>query len=89
MYISHYSALIDYTETTDMPRWKGYLFASLFFVQAVVYSVFFHQLFHISMPLGMNIKAALIAAVYKKVRMYMFNQSSLTVIIQIYVEFCS
>jgi hypothetical protein len=36
-------------------------------VISVVYSCFFHQLFHVGMTLGMQIKAAVIAAVYKKV----------------------
>ena len=72
-YMFHSSALINYTET-DMPRWKGYFFASLFFLQALIYSFFFHQLFHIAMTLGMRIKAALIAAVYKKVRHFITLQ---------------
>ena len=50
-----------------MQTWKGYLFASMFFVTSVVNSFFFHQLFHIGMTLGMRIKASVIAAVYKKV----------------------
>ena len=62
--------LIAFVEKNDgvvMEEWKGYLFASMFFVTAIVNSFFFHQLYHIGMTLGMRIKASLIAAVYKKV----------------------
>lgn len=62
-----HSLLIEYTENPETPEWKGYLYAALFFVTTVMTSVFFHQLFHIGMTLGMRIKAALIAAIYKKV----------------------
>lgn len=61
------SYLIDYTEQLDQETWKGYVYTFLFFVSSVVYSCFFHQLFHIGMTLGMRVKAALIAAVYSKV----------------------
>ena len=60
--------LIEYTETPNMAVWKGYLYAFLFFISTVMTSIFFHQLFHIGMTLGMRVKATLIAAIYKKVR---------------------
>jgi ATP-binding cassette subfamily C (CFTR/MRP) protein 1 len=62
--------LIQFTENKDAEMWKGYLFAALFFVSAVLNSFFFHQLFHIGMTLGMRVKAAVIAAVYEKVRCF-------------------
>ena len=64
--------LIAFVEKNDgvvMEEWKGYLFASMFFVTAIVNSFFFHQVFHIGITLGMRIKASLIAAVYKKVNL--------------------
>ena len=63
----HFRYLIQFTEDEDAEMWKGYMFAALFFVSAVINSFFFHQLFHIGMTLGMRIKAVVIAAVYEKV----------------------
>ena len=61
------SALIGFTENKQEETWKGYLYAALFFVNGIASSIFFHQLFHIGMTLGMRVKSAVIAAVYKKV----------------------
>ncbi|KAK6963258.1 Multidrug resistance-associated protein 1, partial [Biomphalaria glabrata] len=65
------STLIQYTqEKLDNPsqthEWKGYVYASSFFVVSMAGSIMFNQNFHLGMTLGMRIKAALIAAVYKK-----------------------
>jgi len=61
-------ALIAFTEDEDEQVWKGYLYACLFFVESIVYSSFYHQVFYIGMATGMKIKAAVIAMVYRKVR---------------------
>ncbi|GFN99336.1 multidrug resistance-associated protein 1 [Plakobranchus ocellatus] len=63
--------LIDYTNDREKVKeqgqqWKGYVYASSFFVVSSIGSIMFNQNFHIGMSLGMRIKAALIAAVYKK-----------------------
>ncbi|CAL1530147.1 unnamed protein product [Lymnaea stagnalis] len=63
--------LIDYTQSKKASKeqhqeWKGYVYASSFFVVSMLGSIMFNQNFHIGMTLGMRIKAALIAAVYKK-----------------------
>jgi len=50
----------------------GYLYAFLFFAQAIVHSCFNNQVFHISMTIGMKIKAAIIAMVFRKVRKLQF-----------------
>ncbi|XP_055866421.1 multidrug resistance-associated protein 1-like isoform X2 [Biomphalaria glabrata] len=65
------STLIQYTqEKLDNPsqthEWKGYVYASSFFVVSMAGSIMFNQNFHLGMTLGMRIKAALIAAVYRK-----------------------
>jgi len=60
---------VEKNDGVVMEEWKGYLFASMFFVTALINSFFFHQLYHIGMTLGMRIKASLIAAVYKKVNL--------------------
>ena len=59
--------LIRFTTDESVALWKGYVYAAAFFVVSIVQSVFFHQLFHISMTMGMRMKSALIAAIYKKV----------------------
>ncbi|XP_059143338.1 multidrug resistance-associated protein 1-like [Physella acuta] len=65
------SELIDYTSNKQKHQennqeWKGYVYACSFFVVSMMGSIMFNQNFHIGMSLGMRIKAALIAAVYKK-----------------------
>ena len=61
--------LIAFTEDDSEEVWKGYLYAFLFFAESIVYACFYHQLFHIGMTTGMKIKAAVIAMVYRKVRL--------------------
>ncbi len=63
------SALIAFTENDDQP-WKGYFYSSMFLVSSVVYSCFFHQMFHVGMTLGMRVKNSVIALVYKKVSLF-------------------
>ncbi|XP_056010332.1 multidrug resistance-associated protein 1-like isoform X2 [Ostrea edulis] len=65
------SVLIGYVESKNTKgsieyEWKGYVYATGFFVIALLQSTFFHQNFHIGMTLGMRMRSALIAAVYKK-----------------------
>ena len=67
------SLLIEYAGDESIAVWKGYAYAVGFFVVAAVQSIFFHQLFHIGMTLGMRIKASVIAAIYQKVRVAMCN----------------
>ncbi|GFR98147.1 multidrug resistance-associated protein 1 [Elysia marginata] len=63
--------LINYTKDRQKmedqgQEWKGFVYASAFFVVSELGSIMFNQNFHIGLSLGMRIKAALIAAVYKK-----------------------
>ncbi|KAL5019777.1 hypothetical protein ScPMuIL_002669 [Solemya velum] len=61
------NVLIAYTQNKDADFiWKGYVYASSFFLVAVLQSCLFHQNFHYGMTLGMRIRSALISAVYKK-----------------------
>ncbi|KAK3596597.1 hypothetical protein CHS0354_020940 [Potamilus streckersoni] len=65
------SFLIAYVQKKNSPEggepeWKGYVFAILLLVLALVQSVFSHQNFHIAMTCGMRLKSALIAAIYRK-----------------------
>ena len=59
--------LITFTEDKDEPDWKGYFYATLLFVTAVVQSLFLHQYFHRCFTLGMRMRSAIVAAIYKKV----------------------
>ena len=59
--------LIAFTEDATEPDWKGYLYASILFVTAVIQSLFLHQYFHRCFTLGMRMRSAIVAAVYKKV----------------------
>ena len=59
--------LINFTEELDQPDWKGYFYAALLFVTAMIQSLFLHQYFHRCLTLGMRMRSALVAAIYKKV----------------------
>ncbi|PAA56638.1 hypothetical protein BOX15_Mlig005571g4 [Macrostomum lignano] len=58
--------VIEYVEDTSIPVWKGYIYAAAFFGSSIVSSFFFHQMFHIGMTSAMQIKAVVIAAIYRK-----------------------
>ena len=59
--------LINFSEDDSEPDWKGYMYSALLFVTAIVQSLFLHQYFHRCLTLGMNMRSAIIAAVYRKV----------------------
>ena len=59
--------MINYTEDLSEPAWKGYFYAVLLFVAAVVQSLLLHQYFHRCFVVGMRMRTAIIAAVYQKV----------------------
>ena len=50
----------------DDPLWQGIVYSFAFMLTAILSSQFFHQLFYISMNVGMNVKSAIISAVYRK-----------------------
>ena len=60
--------MIGFTEDRSEPAWKGYFYAVLLFVAAVVQSLLLHQYFHRCFVVGMRMRTAIIAAVYRKVR---------------------
>ena len=59
--------MINYVSDPEEAAWKGYFYASLMFLAAVVQSILLHQYFHRGFITGMRIRTAVIAAVYKKV----------------------
>ncbi|XP_038063723.1 multidrug resistance-associated protein 1-like [Patiria miniata] len=58
--------LIRYTEDKSIQRWQGYLYAFLIFAAAFVQSILQHQHFHITTTVGMQLRTAIIGAVYRK-----------------------
>ena len=47
--------------------WRGYMYTALLFVVAFVQSMMLNQYVHRCMVVGMHIRSALVAAVYRKV----------------------
>ena len=77
MYIYKYiyfRLLIDFTEDTTLPSWKGYVLALGLMVQKFV-TVFtnrqLHGIYYINFT--MRIRSALTTAIYKKVILYLFG----------------
>ena len=62
--------MIRFTEDESEPSWKGYFYAVLLFVAAVVQSLLLHQYFHRCFTVGMRMRTAIVAAVYQKVRQW-------------------
>jgi ATP-binding cassette subfamily C (CFTR/MRP) protein 1 len=60
--------LIHFIKDRSQLAWRGYVYTALMFIVAFVQSMLLHQYFHRCMVVGMRIRTALIAAVYKKVR---------------------
>lgn len=53
----------------DSYAWQGYLYAILLFLTALIQSLCLQQHFSLCFQLGINVRASLIAAIYKKVCM--------------------
>lgn len=49
--------------------WQGYLYSILLFLTALIQSLCLQQYFNLCFHLGTNVRASLIAAIYKKVGM--------------------
>lgn len=58
--------MIRYTEDPLEPAWRGYLYAVLLFIAAVVQSLCLHQYWHRCFTVGMRARTAIIAAIYSK-----------------------
>ncbi|XP_026080611.1 canalicular multispecific organic anion transporter 1-like isoform X1 [Carassius auratus] len=58
--------MISFTQDTSSYAWTGYLYAVLLLVVAFLQSVFLQQYFQRCFILGMKVRTALMAAVYKK-----------------------
>ncbi|XP_078462060.1 ATP-binding cassette sub-family C member 2-like [Lampetra planeri] len=58
--------LIGFTEDQNVMEWKGYFYAILLFVTALVQSLLLQQYFQRCFLFGMRVRTAVIGAVYKK-----------------------
>uniref|UniRef100_A0A8C5GHS1 ABC-type glutathione-S-conjugate transporter n=1 Tax=Gouania willdenowi TaxID=441366 RepID=A0A8C5GHS1_GOUWI len=58
--------MISFTKDKSRHTWEGYLYAVLLFVVAVLQSIFLQQYFQRCFVLGMKVRTAITAAVYKK-----------------------
>ncbi|XP_063262505.1 ATP-binding cassette sub-family C member 2 [Prinia subflava] len=58
--------LIDFVSDKDSYAWQGYLYAILLFLTALLQSLCLQQHFSLCFQLGINVRASLIAAIYKK-----------------------
>lgn len=58
--------LVAFTANTDLFEWQGYLYAVLLMVTALIQSLCLQQYFQGCFVLGMRVRTALMAAVYKK-----------------------
>ncbi|XP_062352441.1 ATP-binding cassette sub-family C member 2 isoform X2 [Cinclus cinclus] len=58
--------LIAFVSNEDSFAWQGYLYAILLFLTALVQSLCLQQHFSLCFQLGINVRASLIAAIYKK-----------------------
>lgn len=68
-----YRLLLNFLQNTQSePIWHGYLYAIAIFIDTSVQSLILQSYFHIVFKLGMNIKTAITAAVYRKVSSYSY-----------------
>lgn len=60
--------LISFTKQEDAPDWWGYSLAFLMFFTAILQTLILHRHFQYCFVTGMNVRTALIGAIYRKVR---------------------
>lgn len=60
--------MIDFTQDKSSYDWTGYMYAVLLLVVAILQSLFLQQYFQRCFVLGMKVRTAIMAAVYKKVK---------------------
>ncbi|XP_064319960.1 ATP-binding cassette sub-family C member 2 isoform X2 [Phalacrocorax carbo] len=58
--------LITFVSDEESFAWQGYLYAILLFLTALIQSLCLQQYFSLCFHLGINVRASLIAAIYKK-----------------------
>lgn len=61
------SLLISFVEDPTVESWKGYLYAIVLTVTAVVQTLFLSQYFQRMFVVGLQIRTAVVSAIYRKV----------------------
>lgn len=59
--------MISFTQDTSRYTWEGYMYAVLLLLVAILQSLLLQQYFQRCFVLGMKVRTAITAAVYKKV----------------------
>lgn len=59
--------LISFTKQKDAPDWWGYSLAFLMFFTAILQTLILHRHFQYCFVTGMNVRTAIIGAIYRKV----------------------
>lgn len=60
--------MIAFTQDKSRYTWEGYVYAVLLLVVAILQSLFLQQYFQRCFVLGMKVRTAIMASVYKKVK---------------------
>uniref|UniRef100_A0A8B9BL29 ABC-type glutathione-S-conjugate transporter n=1 Tax=Anser brachyrhynchus TaxID=132585 RepID=A0A8B9BL29_9AVES len=71
--------LIAFVSDEEAFAWQGYLYSILLFLTALIQSLCLQQYFNLCFHLGTNVRASLIAAIYKKVGMALATRKESTV----------
>jgi ABC-type multidrug transport system fused ATPase/permease subunit len=58
--------MIAYVNDGEEAAWKGYAYAALMFLAAVIQSLWLHQYFHRCFVVGVRVRSGVIASVYRK-----------------------
>ena len=66
-FVMFYRLLIEYIKDENEPAWKGYLYAVLLFVPAIIQSLAYQHYFHWCFVVGMHLRTAIISIIYNKV----------------------
>ena len=67
MVILLFSLLIEYVADPQVQNWKGYLYAIILTLTAMVQTVFNSQYFHRMYVVGFQVRTAAVSAIYRKV----------------------
>lgn len=59
--------MISFTQDKSRPDWEGYMYAVLLLLVAILQSLLLQQYFHLCFVLGVQVRTAIMTAVYKKV----------------------
>ena len=73
LFITIHRLIIGFAKDPSQPAWKGYFYAIILFITAVLQSLFLQQYFFICTRVGMNIRSAVMSAVYKKVSVMTYS----------------